>query len=152
LKFILGLAMKIIVSLLLVFDFVQGTSDQSVFCEDNICTKISHEAVLDPCGDKHVDCSFWASTGECDVNPNYMLNNCAKSCDVCPHVGTENNTVSARSASCFDEEASSECMNRASHGECLLNPEFMEVNCKATCMLCINEEMLRSQGISDDEM
>lgn len=28
--------------------------------------------------DKHESCEFWAGEGECESNPNYMLNNCAK--------------------------------------------------------------------------
>jgi glutathione peroxidase len=32
--------------------------------------------------DQNEQCSYWASVGECDKNPNYMLVNCAKSCDL----------------------------------------------------------------------
>jgi hypothetical protein len=31
--------------------------------------------------DQNNDCSHWASIGECDKNPNYMLPNCTKSCN-----------------------------------------------------------------------
>lgn len=30
--------------------------------------------------DQNDSCEFWASTGECDNNPDYMLNYCAFSC------------------------------------------------------------------------
>ena len=30
--------------------------------------------------DNHESCEFWAGEGECDQNPTYMLENCAKSC------------------------------------------------------------------------
>lgn len=30
--------------------------------------------------DHNESCGFWASVGECEKNPNYMLNNCAPSC------------------------------------------------------------------------
>ncbi|KAL7558998.1 hypothetical protein ACA910_000062 [Epithemia clementina (nom. ined.)] len=30
--------------------------------------------------DKHASCEHWALIGECDKNPGYMLDNCAKSC------------------------------------------------------------------------
>mmetsp|Transcript_13067 Transcript_13067/g.24006 ORF Transcript_13067/g.24006 Transcript_13067/m.24006 type:complete len:501 (+) Transcript_13067:57-1559(+) len=36
------------------------------------------------CEDKEPDCKGWASMGECEKNPNYMINNCAISCDSCP--------------------------------------------------------------------
>lgn len=35
------------------------------------------------CIDVHKDCEFWASIGECNKNPTYMLENCKKSCEVC---------------------------------------------------------------------
>ena len=31
--------------------------------------------------DSNVNCASWASTGECDKNPNYMLQNCTTSCN-----------------------------------------------------------------------
>lgn len=31
--------------------------------------------------DEHLRCPYWAATGECDVNPNYMLVNCILSCN-----------------------------------------------------------------------
>jgi len=35
------------------------------------------------CVDKHEQCSYWASKGECPSNPGYMHLNCAKSCGTC---------------------------------------------------------------------
>lgn len=35
------------------------------------------------CMDENQKCAWWASQGECDANPNYMLRNCQKSCQVC---------------------------------------------------------------------
>merc|ERR1712187_273089 len=37
----------------------------------------------DGCVDTHERCEFWASSGECDANPRYMHENCAKSCNTC---------------------------------------------------------------------
>eukprot|EP00058_Branchiostoma_floridae_P022713 XP_002608203.1 hypothetical protein BRAFLDRAFT_90357 [Branchiostoma floridae] len=39
------------------------------------------------CEDAHASCANWASTGECDANPNYMLNQCQLSCGVCQGPG-----------------------------------------------------------------
>jgi len=36
-----------------------------------------------PCFDNNADCEYWASIGECGINPAYMLVNCKKSCSVC---------------------------------------------------------------------
>ena len=41
-------------------------------------------ATPDPsCQDGNEFCEAWATAGECDVNPTYMLTNCAWSCDEC---------------------------------------------------------------------
>merc|ERR1719356_1278416 len=36
-----------------------------------------------PCTDDNENCEYWASVGECEANPAYMLENCRKSCGVC---------------------------------------------------------------------
>jgi len=36
-----------------------------------------------PCTDDNQNCEYWASVGECEANPAYMLVNCRKSCGVC---------------------------------------------------------------------
>lgn len=35
------------------------------------------------CEDKYEACPIWASRGECIINPEYMLYNCASSCEAC---------------------------------------------------------------------
>ena len=37
-----------------------------------------------PCRDENNDCGSWASSGECALNPSYMLSNCMVSCGACP--------------------------------------------------------------------
>jgi prolyl 4-hydroxylase len=41
------------------------------------------------CKDSHEQCSFWASKGECENNPNYMHLHCMKSCKTCPQSETK---------------------------------------------------------------
>jgi len=36
-----------------------------------------------PCSDSHQHCQYWASIGECNKNPSWMLQNCRKSCGNC---------------------------------------------------------------------
>lgn len=38
------------------------------------------------------DCTLWASVGHCDINPGYMLKNCAKACRSCDAVTIETST------------------------------------------------------------
>ena len=35
------------------------------------------------CIDQHQQCEYWSSLGECEKNPTYMLDKCAKSCNSC---------------------------------------------------------------------
>ena len=37
-----------------------------------------------PCRDENSSCGSWASSGECALNPSYMLGNCMVSCGTCP--------------------------------------------------------------------
>ncbi|XP_035673678.1 neurogenic locus notch homolog protein 1-like isoform X1 [Branchiostoma floridae] len=41
------------------------------------------------CSDNNQNCVFWASIGECDANPNYMLETCPLSCNVCEGDGED---------------------------------------------------------------
>jgi len=46
-------------------------------------------APTSPCTDDNQNCAAWASMGECQRNPNYMLTNCRQSCGVCGGPGPE---------------------------------------------------------------
>ena len=35
------------------------------------------------CADGHERCEEWANAGECDINPDWMLENCQVSCGTC---------------------------------------------------------------------
>ena len=51
---------------------------------DGTCTALpdkDHRA--NNCEDLEENCVFWAKSGECDANPNYMLRNCPNACNVC---------------------------------------------------------------------
>lgn len=55
-------------------------SNGKVVCKNDDNAKVDE----DDCVDGHENCSFWASKGECAANPNYMTENCKKSCNNCP--------------------------------------------------------------------
>eukprot|EP01084_Bolivina_argentea_P048072 88583_1 len=48
-----------------------------------LCQMYSHPCVENV--DSNVNCGYWASMGECDKNPAYMLSYCQTSCDICKH-------------------------------------------------------------------
>lgn len=62
------------------FGVVQGVEEAT--CEaDGTCRATSTRN--GNCQDETEECVAWASQGECDANPNYMLKSCKKSCFVC---------------------------------------------------------------------
>jgi len=52
------------------------------------------------CTDFHISCSSWASAGECEINPDYMLVNCELSCGIC-----EDSTITDGDYTCTSEDA-----------------------------------------------
>jgi hypothetical protein len=85
--------------------------------------EVEEEPVLGTCVDNNTNCAGWASYGECNNNPNYMLTYCKKSCGVC---GDD----------CRD--LYTDCPSWASIGDCTNASfeSFMSTNCKLSCNLC----------------
>lgn len=48
-----------------------------------LTSDISYHTGPEPCVDKNESCHDWFLKGECLINPDYMLENCRKSCKVC---------------------------------------------------------------------
>jgi hypothetical protein len=62
-----------------------GAAVEEVSCDANgVCTSLN-------CSDNNDECATWASQGECDANPKYMLVQCKKSCYVCGDEAYEGN-------------------------------------------------------------
>ncbi len=66
-------------------------------------------------------CATWASTGECQANPGWMLKNCPVSCNECAN-------------KCADHEV--HCTQWKAQGECEKNPEYMNIYCARSCEKC----------------
>merc|ERR1712136_261631 len=79
-----------------------------------------------------------ASTGECEKNPGWMLDNCRKSCNNCNTGPSTNPPVITQPTpgptSCRD--VSSDCETRVTSGECTSNRSYMMENCKKSCGEC----------------
>ncbi|XP_073239582.1 properdin-like isoform X2 [Porites lutea] len=73
------------------------------------------------------NCPAWASRGECQKNPRYMLVYCKKSCRVC---GSGSGSSPSRCA-----DSNRNCRNWAIQGYCSYNL-FTKTNCKKSCNLC----------------
>lgn len=92
--------------------------------------------VRDICHDDRARmCKTWVANGECDSNPEFMLRQCAKSCNLCKHV-------------CQDHDASCSAWAQAEKG-CEDNKAFMHRNCPASCGVC---QALEASGPPKDEL
>ncbi|RCN50927.1 shTK domain protein [Ancylostoma caninum] len=94
------------------------------------------------CCDKHPHCESWASEGQCNSNPSWMLPNCQFSCQDCenepdePFVDPELCGTGEKS-DCCDFHAS--CPHWASVGECTRNRNYMHMNCMLSCNTCLTD-------------
>src|ERR1700678_419838 len=55
--------------------------DQQTIMDDNYINSLTYDSTCD--SDLFKECPNWASDGECEINPEYMLYNCTKSCKAC---------------------------------------------------------------------
>ena len=78
--------------------------------------------------DQHENCQQWAEGGECDRNPQYMQQQCAKACS---------------GAKSYVSQLKRECNGYAKQGECSRNPAFMLSSCRAECEAWEKEHGLR---------
>ena len=66
------------------------TADDPATCENTDDKNLSiNDADKSGCQDEHPKCSEWATIGECEENPGYMLFNCRRSCMQCPDQAEE---------------------------------------------------------------
>ena len=72
--------------------------------------------------DMNPNCPDWANSGECDRNPNYMLQYCTKSCD-----------EKIKNANAPKQDMNSNCPDWANSGECDRNPNYMLQYCIPSC-------------------
>ena len=105
---------------------------------------------LDPlCMDVVRDCGFWASDGQCEENPIYMADNCARACKFCEPIETTPAPSTFVDSSCIDEVR--DCGFWASDGQCEENPVYMADNCARACKFCepMGKRFLR--GLRDED-
>uniref|UniRef100_A0A2C9KE90 Macrophage mannose receptor 1-like n=1 Tax=Biomphalaria glabrata TaxID=6526 RepID=A0A2C9KE90_BIOGL len=77
----------------------------------------------DSCEDLHLnstECDVWVRANECQKNPQWMLQNCKKSCSFC-------------NKDCHDKYTQIQCQYWARVGECTKNSAWMWANCAQSC-------------------
>jgi len=60
-------------------------------------------APVPSCEDGNESCEAWATAGECEVNPTFMLTNCARSCNTCESAAPAPRPIPAPSLSTTNE-------------------------------------------------
>ncbi len=59
---------------------VKNIVDEKTIAEDKYIESLPKNS---NCSDSFSDCAIWAKSGECTVNPEFMMYNCKKSCQSC---------------------------------------------------------------------
>ena len=78
--------------------------------------------------DNNEACLSWTKMGECDSNPTFMMEQCAKSCAV-TKAGLDVDKVMMNE---FDSD--DECGSFADHGACETSQSWMNINCPESCL------------------
>ena len=125
-------------------DSAPGVVQRSVpvTTEDHVDTVPGHEDVV-ICKDLDDACATWAKSGECQANPEYMRDTCARSCGICnggkgfvqpdPQDAQEEGSIDS-SSPCDDSDVA--CGEWAQAGECEKNRDYMRTACRKACGLC----------------
>ena len=82
------------------------------------------------CGDSQVECKDWAAGGECEANPGFMHEACARSCGKC-----EGYRKVQRRRGCEDDPAY-DCRARMARSECDTDKGEMLIRCPMSCGAC----------------
>jgi len=83
------------------------------------------------CQDANPACAAWSSAGECDRNPEFMTDQCRRSCKACGEGATEVDV-----SLCRDIGSEHDCQYWSTMGECEANPSFMRTQCPKACGFC----------------
>ena len=130
-RVLVGLVSFAVFVILLPSNVVYGQEEQS-------CT-LDGSCDGPQCEDYGEHCQIQAERGDCEHNPDFMLRQCAKSCNAC--------------GPCTDQY--DECLFWAEHGECQSNPKFMLVFCRISCNNCAgppnDEDFGVEQNLNDLE-
>lgn len=54
-----------------------------LYLTNEVANNEKYDKTRDICKNKHENCAFWSSLGECENNPGYMNVNCAPVCQTC---------------------------------------------------------------------
>lgn len=122
---------------------IYESSASEEFCETKangeiVCMKDGNESIT--CNDNHELCAKWASQGECKANPNYMIENCMRSCEVCVKYDEKARIYAAMYKKRSDkgpcEDDHDDCPGWEAEDKCVTNTSFMLEQCRRSCSMC----------------
>lgn len=102
------------------------------------------------CDDKKFSCGRWAANGDCTTDRQYMIENCAKTCNFCDqiNINIERTTIrpwqtSVRYRPTSPTDSNTNCVNKklrcmlyAGIGFCESDQSYMRENCAKACGFC----------------
>ena len=98
------------------------------------------------CRDLNGECPNWAKSGQCDANPDFMLQSCRKSCGTC----AEHDLPDEDGPPCTNTAAEHDCEYWSTMGECTKNEAFMKTGCARSCGFCTVKEAPSAE--EDDDL
>lgn len=99
----------------------------------NIHKLLKMLGVKEKCKDQNPACESWAASGQCDVNPAFMLISCRKSCKACQE---DTGAGDAEGVPCVNASPDNDCEYWSTMGECTKNAAFMKTACARSCGEC----------------
>jgi len=98
-------------------------------CSSNVTNYLELEYSCSECRNEYVwdaMCDLWAWTGECDLNPSYMMDQCRRSCWGCQH----------EAPLCTNYAGDRDCDYWVTQGFCESNQAWMIPYCYKACTGC----------------
>ena len=100
--------------------------------------------------DTDARCAQWAADGECNSNPGFMMQSCARSCGKCEGGSTVPRMPARRALRGCHDELEYNCSSRAVRGECESDKGEMLWRCPAACRVCPYLSLVREALGCDD--
>ena len=117
---------------------------------NNIHKMMRMLGMRETCRDLDTQCGGWAKSGQCDLNPAFMLESCRKSCGQCEQ--GDATADGAEGPPCVNTAAEHDCEYWSTMGECTANEGFMRTQCARSCGVCkVRERAEPSDEDLDDE-
>ena len=111
----------------------------------NIHKLLSMLGMRETCHDLNNECDAWAKSGQCQANPDFMLQSCRKSCGSCAKEAVNDDSKPP----CVNTHADHDCEYWSTMGECNKNEAFMKSGCARSCGFCTVKE--RSVPSEEDD-